>query len=527
MPRAQPASIYGWIIGAGSLAVAAAASLPFVAAASAGGGEHVFTGLLLNPVDGASYLAKMRQGWAGSWTFTLPYTAEPGAGAFIYTYYLALGHLARALGLSLIAVYHAARVLGGLALLLTAGLFMARCFETTRARLAAWLLFALGSGLGWLAVPAGAFTGDLYVAEAFPFLALATNAHFALAQALLLWVAMLALPDELGSRTVTVTGQNETPRLAALALTTIAMAQVQPLALLNAGLILGSVGLWRAVEARSVRPLLTSRLIVFGLAAAPWLAYAFWLTIGHPVLREWNAQNLTPSPPLWDALLSGGVPLLLAGVGLIGAARKRTGPGRLMALWLIIGAAALYAPFALQRRLALGLWAPVCVLAVMALREVVWPRLKPRFRPMALALLALAVLPSNLLVFAAAMGAVRERNPIAFLTTGEARALAWLNDNGGAGAPVAGSPEMGLYLPAWAGARVIYGHPFETIRADAQRAALEAFFAEPVLAQPFVEARGVDLVLLGPRERALGAQAVPANWQAVYASDEVAIYAPQ
>jgi hypothetical protein len=504
----------------------AAANLPFLAAASAGGGEDVFTGLLLNPVDGASYLAKMRQGWAGSWTFTLPYTAEPGAGAFVYTYYLALGHLARGLGLSLISVYHLARVVGGVLLLLTAGAFMARCFESPRARLAAWLLFAAGSGLGWLAVPAGAFTADLHVAEAFPFLALITNAHFALTQALLLWIVMLALPDALRNAPLSPPAQREWLRLGALALAAVAVAQVQPLALLNAALILGSVALWQALTERSARPLFSPRLITFGLAALPWLVYGFWLTRSHPVLREWNAQNLTPSPPVWNALLSGGLPLLLALFGLARALRERGPRDRLLALWLLTGVAALYAPFALQRRLALGLWISVCVLAVTALRGVVWPRLRPRLRPLALGLLGLMVVPSNLLVFAAAFGAVAERNPIIFLTAAEAQALAWLDHNGGPGALVAASPEMGLYLPAWAGARVLYGHPFETIRAAEQRAALEAFFAGPDLSATFVEARRVNLVLLGPRERALGAQGVPASWRAVYDSEGVAIYAP-
>ncbi len=45
--------------------------------------EHVFSGFLFNPVDGNSYFAKMRQGLRGGWLFTLPYTAEPGAGVFV------------------------------------------------------------------------------------------------------------------------------------------------------------------------------------------------------------------------------------------------------------------------------------------------------------------------------------------------------------------------------------------------------------------------------------------------------------
>jgi hypothetical protein len=48
-------------------------------------GDWVFGGFLINPIDGNSYFAKMREGLRGDWLFTLPYTAEPGPGAFIFT----------------------------------------------------------------------------------------------------------------------------------------------------------------------------------------------------------------------------------------------------------------------------------------------------------------------------------------------------------------------------------------------------------------------------------------------------------
>ena len=31
------------------------------------------------------------------------------------------------------------------------------------------------------------------------------------------------------------------------------------------------------------------------------------------------------------------------------------------------------------------------------------------------------------------------------------------------------SPEMGLFIPAQTGRRVLYGHPFETVNADAEK----------------------------------------------------------
>ncbi len=94
------------------LALAVPYALAYAVPASAGA-SRVFAGALFNPLDGQSYLAKMRLGWGGAWTFNLPYTPEAMPGAFIFTYYLFLGHLARLTGLGLELVYHLARVLAG------------------------------------------------------------------------------------------------------------------------------------------------------------------------------------------------------------------------------------------------------------------------------------------------------------------------------------------------------------------------------------------------------------------------------
>src|SRR5574341_2532975 len=128
-----------------------AANLPYLLAYTVPA-PYVFGGILFNPMDGQSYFAKMREGWRGEWLFTLPYTPQPGPGVFIFTYYLFLGRLARWSGASLDLVYHLARVAGGLALLLSAYHFIARFFESSRRRLAAWPCFPRASGLRWLCV---------------------------------------------------------------------------------------------------------------------------------------------------------------------------------------------------------------------------------------------------------------------------------------------------------------------------------------------------------------------------------------
>jgi hypothetical protein len=164
---------WAWVAAASVLA-AAFASLPYFLAY--GVRDHVFTGILINPIDGNSYLAKMAEGWRGDWLFTLPYTTDPGPGALIFTYYLFLGHLARWTGASLDLVYHAARAAGGLALMPTAYAFVARFFEG-RWRMAAWLLFVLGPGwAGWACCSANLRLTCGWP-RLIPFLAVFSNAH--------------------------------------------------------------------------------------------------------------------------------------------------------------------------------------------------------------------------------------------------------------------------------------------------------------------------------------------------------------
>ena len=507
-----------WLVLAVAVVLVAATSLPYWLAYRAPEG-YVFSGILLNPADGNSYFAKMREGWAGEWLFRLPYTQDPGPGAFIFTYFLFLGHVARWLNLSLDVVYHGARMVGGLALLLTGWAFLGAFTTSRRARWAMWLLFALGSGLGWLALPFGVFTSDLLVPEAFPFLAVFSNAHFALALALELWILRYTLP---GLPAAARPWQG----WLVVGVATLALAQVQPMVLLSAGLVIGGVALWQATVARSLRPFFAPAILTFGLLALPWLVYDFTLTLRHPVLAEWNAQNLTPTPPLWDVLIAGGAPLLLAAVGFVRAARRRSPRDVILLVWLGLGGLALYAPFALQRRLSVGLWVPVCVLAVEALREVVWPRLRPAWRPLVVGALALLALPTNLIVYAATLGAIASREPDIYWSADEAAALRWLAGHATPADTVAAAPEFGLFIPARTAARVLYGHPFETIHAAAQEQLLLDFYAGRASPEAFVAAHQITYVIVGSRERELLGAAWDVDWPVVFASGEVVIYAP-
>ena len=506
-----------WWIAAASVLVVAVTTLPYLLAYHVPP-DHVFTGILVNPADGNSYLAKMREGWLGSWLFTLPYTAAPGPGVFIFTYYLLLGHLARWTGASLDLVYQLARAVGGLAMLLSAYAFIERVCDSRAWRVCAWLFFAIGSGLGWLAVAFGGFTSDLWVAEAIPFLAVFVNAHFALATALLLWIFIWTVPG-------ISTGAVSATRLVLIALATTALGQVQPLALLSIGLTLAGILAWLLLQKRLTWPILLPALVC-GLFAAPWVLYDAAVSYLHPILAQWSAQNFTPSPPLADLALSGGVLLLLALPGAAIAARRRSDRDMALLIWLGLGGLALYAPFALQRRLSLGLWMPLALLATVGLQFAIWPRLSRAWRPLVLALIAVLVLPSNLLVYAATLGAVQRRDPALFLTQAEWSAVAWLAVHADPGAIVAASPDMSLIIPARTSARVVYGHPFETVAAAAHRQAVEDFYSGRMPAAEFVHEYNVSFVVWGGRERALSSTLPATGWRQAFAQGEVVIYAP-
>ena len=164
-----------------TLAILLLISLPYVVGFISGNSSSQFGGFLINPVDGHSYLAKMQQGYRGEWKFTLPYTAESGDGAFLFLFYIILGHLGRITQIPLIYLFHGARALSAVWLLFVVYKTLQQLHGKDHpATKIGFPLVALGSGLGWLAVLAGAFTSDMWVAEAYPFLSMYTNPHFSL-----------------------------------------------------------------------------------------------------------------------------------------------------------------------------------------------------------------------------------------------------------------------------------------------------------------------------------------------------------
>lgn len=489
-------------------------TLPFIYAWFSADRAHVFGGFLLNPIDGNSYLAKMREGYNGAWLFTLPYTAQPGAGAAINLYYLFLGHASAVLGLSLLFTFHAARVLGALLLALTLCRFFAAIFPDRRARLWALALALFGSGLGWLALAFGAFTSDLWVAEAYPFLAAFANAHFALGLAL-----QIALLTPLAANLVYVRGT------AATLFAALLLSLVYPFGWLVVMAVLTSWLIVRRLRHAKLSAE-TRRWLCILVGGLPFSLYSLWVVNTHPVLSQWTQQNLTPAPAFLDFLVSFSPVLVLAFLAVYLARRKPTEHVLLLATWLLVGIVLIYFPSSLQRRFVSGLYVPTVGLAMFALQSLA--RNPQTLKRLALAMFVFSV-PTNLLVLSSSVQAARSQNAAVYLELGELQAYGWLDQNALPTDIVLASPDSGLYLPVYADVRVIYGHPFETVQAEERRDEMQRFYTgklnDTELAN-YLEFTGVGFVLYGPRERALGSLPELPGWQVAYSAGAVEIWAP-
>jgi hypothetical protein len=497
-----------WLIGV-TLIVLGLASLPYLVGALAAGPDRIFTGLQVNPLDGVSYLAKMRLGYNGEWLFRLRFTPEEGQGVFLFTYFIALGQLARLTGLSLIVVFHLARLLGGFALLWMMYHLIARVTDTIDLRRRTWWIVALSSGVGWFAALLGhGDAADLTIPESNTFYSLIANAHFALAAAIM--IAMLVLILEL--RTFSI------GRLVVLTLLSLVLAIIQPFAPVAVYSIAGVTLLmlwWR--DRRFPRVQFVAACMA-GLITAPLLVYLYSATQADAVLRAWSQQNLTPSPPPLDYLLGYGLLWIFAFLGMRSAWRRKSDWDVLLLVWIIVTLPMLYMPFPLQRRLALGLHVPIGILAGIGLTELVrakWPRR---------ALIGVTLLTS-VLIELALLGGAAAHDPRIYLTTNEAAALTWLQANAPTEAVVLASPEMGGFVPAVAGQRVVYGHPFETVDAKRREQEVKDFFAGKIDQTQVLRDNNVTYVLIGPRERKLGAIDITGlSVEEVFTAGDVVVY---
>jgi len=503
-----------------SVVALAITSIPYVLGAALATDERIFGGFVYAVEDGSAYLAHMREGANGAWLFTLPYTPEPHSPRLFYLLHLLLGKLAALLpteGLTtrMVWVYHGARVILGLGLLLTVYRFLAAFTERVAVRRLAWLMVTFGGGLGWLLVVAGqpgwlgSMPLDFILPEGFTFLVLYGFPHIALARTLLLLGFLLLLKAWRKHPTSNIQRPKSASRITCLkwaaltGLLWLAMGLILPFYVAVAWAVTGTA--WLTLMLHEQHILWREGLLagVAVLISAPVVAYSVWVFTTDPVYATWAAQNQILSPHPLHYLAAYGVLLILAIFG-VKYAWRNEGAGWLPLAWVGVVPLLIYLPFNLQRRLVEGVQVPLSLLAALGVSGFKLQGFRLR---VAVSALLVGLSLTNVILVAGGCLALRGLPAPIYRDAGEVAALNWLNERVEPDDVVLAAYETGNYLPVRVGARAFVGHGPESIHADEKKALVARFFdatTDDVWRQRLLAQYGVDYVFWGSTERALG-----------------------
>jgi hypothetical protein len=298
----------------------------------------IFTGFIENnPGDGLSYLAVMKMGAQGHWLWHDLYTSVPHPGIVVHSVYILLGHFQGLTHLPPVLVFHTARVLLGFSLVVLVYGFCSLFFSRMGPRRIAFLLAVFGGGISPLLLAAGRLGVplspglDLSVAGTGVYSVLGAPPHVVIAAIGLMTVLVVAAAGD-SSRPIIW--------LALAGVAGVFCALVYPQLPLFAACVLVPLAVWE----RRWWPIKVALAAV--LAAAPYIGYAAYLRLTHPVVRVWiGGQGPFPvGDPLSYLLIAYTVPSLAFIAAISTRAIRFPRKAKLPLLWMMIAGIFAYAP---------------------------------------------------------------------------------------------------------------------------------------------------------------------------------------
>ena len=467
-------------------------AVPCLAGFLSANSELVYSGVVFNPIDGYSYLAKMEIGHSGDWLFRLPFTPDPGEGRLLYPFYIAAGQLQQLIPVPTSVWFNILRLAAYGFLLWTIARLVQTVFkEEGNQKIVIFLVIGAGGGLGWMLLPFGKFGADFWVAEAYPFLSSLANPHFSLSLGLAVAVLILMSKDNTFGRTI-LTG-----------LCGLFLSILSPFGFTAMAAVIFFSWLWEKVEKRQTSQV---GVFVFILSGLPYSAYQYWAVQSTPQLAAWTAQNQTPSPALWDILLAFSPWVILVGIGAKFLITQRDNRIiRKLITWVAVGLVMTVIPFNLQRRFLFGLYIPITLLGYITL-----PYAADKLRISMSRLKMISMMLSfftPVLLFTMTIYAPVIHIPLYFYHSDELQAIEWLATQGGQPTTVLASSETGMLIPSVERVRVLYGHPFESINAEKNKKAVDQFFSgtmNETESKELLKNNGINWIFTGPRENQLG-----------------------
>src|SRR5256712_13200804 len=440
------------------LVLALVTAAPYVYGYLAQPHGQVFLGFFYLGDDANTYLAKMRQGFEGAWSWQNRYTTEESPAAYLFMFWLLLGHIAAIAGLPLIVVFHLARVAAAVALMAAAWLCITHFIQDSGARLFAFFFLAFGLGMGYVIQALGhpvvfgnpTDTLDWRMPELTAFYSILALPHFA-------WSGVFAA---LGIPLTLKAIERGDVRLGPLAgLAWLGQAPIHPQMPILMG---GATAVAMLLRRPSTKQGWAAGALPFAIPA-PYIPSAHFAFIGNPEVQRWTFHSKNALPPEGFSFLFAIAPqLLLAVVGIPGALRRRSREDLFLIAWLVLLAAILYLPNPagdLRRRFLDALYIPLVILGARGMFDLILPRIRSAR--------ARRLIPFSYVAFAAVGSAFLVLAPLAFATypmysvsQGEYDGLVWLG-NQPAGTVLC-MPGVGLYVPAYSPDTVYVGHYDET-----------------------------------------------------------------
>jgi len=178
-------------------------------------------------------------------------------------------------------------------------------------------------------------------------------------------------------------------------------------------------------------------------------------------------------------------------------------------------------PWGLQRRLMTALYIPIGALATIGLNRISTSRRMFFYLSI---LFFILVVPTNIVLLLATRQGVEKKDSQLYLREGEVDAMIWLQKNTQPDDVILASPETGMFIPAYTGRRVIYGHPYETVEADAERKLLLNYYHGDRGNAITELMERVDYLYSGPRESVLGNGYIPPSATIVFQNSSVILY---
>ncbi|MBX3179493.1 MAG: hypothetical protein KF886_19225 [Candidatus Hydrogenedentes bacterium] len=514
----------------------AVGSAPYLYGYAIADEDEVFAGFVGRGTPGAnSYFAFARQAAEGPALVTNLYAPESPSRAYFNPEWWVMGQAARWSGWTLETWFHIGRAISAAAFLLAAYHLCAVFLARERDRQAALLLIAFGAGFGWIVVAANALTGaglpptnDAQGVTVFGYLM--NKPHFMRAGAFAaLQYAWLIRGDQTGRR-----------RYFALSgLAAAGHSVIRPYHIPESCLVLALYVAARSLRDPALFRPVSIRAAIALAAHAPAIAWQAWIFLRNPL--GLGAMDAWSAPGVFELIGWFGLPLaaILIHLGFVvvrgeGWKPSLSAPVIWLAAAALLGQAAPWFPWGVESYFAWVLAPPLLFMRHTAPALIGWTGAGPSRRLLTACLIALAALPTNLLVYADFFRGLHAPTPPwrYFVSSEVLSALDWLSENAPEEAVVLASHDTSQFIPRYANFKVVTGQDALTPNYREANAHMARFFqsGDDDGFKRWLRARhGVAYVLHGPWERALGDfdPAAHAWLQPLHTTGDVTVYRVQ